>query len=202
MRLSVIVSTALLVPALVWLVIGTYALLHNGFYSYSSLFPLPFKMHSLSLLNVSIFYLVTFLGVTPREPMRNFLIVCSMLFLFNAVYELVFAVFYDSRGLIVALPLALGGGLLVLLLNRKFKFLTRDKTKISLAVLCFSCFLALMLTLYESGFFEHLRLYLSGHTAIDPHNPLWILSKIIALWMLFPLLNLSKAGEREKATDT
>lgn len=197
MKLSTIVSAALLVPAVVWIAIGIYALLHNGFYSYSSLFPFPFRMHTLSLLNVSVFYLVTFLVVTPCEPMRNFLIVCSMLFLFNAVYEFVFALFYDSRGLIVALPLVLGGGLLVLLLNRKFKFLTSDRRKISLAIVCFSCFLVVMLLLNRSGFFEYVRSYLSGETSTDPQNPLWILSKIICLWMLFPLLKFSNAGEQK-----
>ena len=194
MKLSTIVSAALLVPAVVWIAIGIYALLHNGFYSYSSLFPFPFRMHTLSLLNVSVFYLVTFLVVTPCEPMRNFLIVCSMLFLFNAVYEFVFAVFYDWKGLMVALPLILGGFALVLLLNRKYSFLTKDKRKISLAMLCFSSFLMLMLTLNQSGFFEQVRLYLSGQTETDPHNPLWILSKIVCLWTLFPLLRISLVG--------
>lgn len=170
------------------------ALLQNGFYSYSSLFPFPFRMHSLSLLNVSIFYLVTFLAVTPREPVKNFAITCSMLFLFNAIYEFSFAIFYDLRGLIVALPLVVGAVVLVLLLNRRFKFLTRDKRNISLAMLSFSCFIVVMFTLNQSGFFEQVRFYLSGQTANDPHNPLWILSKIICLWMLFPMLEFSKVA--------
>jgi len=123
--------------------------------------------------------------------MKNFLITCSMLFLFNAVYEFVFAVFYDWRGMLVALPLVLGGFALVFLLNRKYGFLTKDRKKISLAMLCFSCFLLLMLMLNQSGFFEQVRLYLSGQTATDPHNPLWILSKTASLWMLFPLLKRS-----------
>jgi len=188
------VSTALALPAVVWSVIGLSDLFQNGLYGYSSLFPFPFKMHTLSLLNVSTFYLVTFLLVTPHKPMRNFLITCSLLFLFNAVYEFVFAVFYDWRGLIVALPLVVGGFVLVLLLNLKYKFLTKDRRKISLAMICFSCFLLLMLTLSQSGFFEQVRLYLSGQRGTDPHNLLWILSKIVCLWMLFPLLKLSRVG--------
>jgi len=188
------VSSVLLLPALVWSVIGLNDLFRNGLYSYSSLFPFPFKMHTLSLLNVSMFYLATFLVVTPHKPVKNFLITCSLLFLFNAVYEFVFAVFYDWKGLMVALPLVLGGFALVLLLNRKYSFLTNDKRKISLAMLCFSSFLLLMLTLNQSGFFEQVRLYLSGQTETDPHNPLWILSKIVCLWTLFPLLRISLVG--------
>jgi len=194
MRLPTMVKGVLLLPALAWLAIGSNDLFRNGLYSYSSLFPFPFKMHTLSLLNIGMFYLTTFLVVTPHKPVKNFLITCSLLFLFNAVYEFAFAVFYDWKGLIVTFPLVLGGLALVLLLNRRYSFLTSDRRKISLAMICFSCFFLLMLTLNQSGFFEQVRLYLSGQTATDPHNLLWIVSKMVCLWTLFPLLKISRFG--------
>lgn len=188
MTLTRTVNAALLSPALVWSAIGLRDLLQNGFHSYTSLFPIPFKTHTLSLLNMTAFYIVTFLIITPRRPVRNFSIATSLIFLFNALYEFVYAIFYDVTALVVALPLLTGGIVLILVLNRKLHLLTRHKSKIFLAVLLFFCFLAVMITLNQTGFFAQVHLYLSGQTANDPHSPLWFLSKVLCLWMLFPLL--------------
>jgi hypothetical protein len=42
-----------------------------------------------------------------------------------------------------------------------------------------------MLMLSHIGFFAQMHLYLSGQTTNDPHNPLWILSKTLCVWMFF-----------------
>jgi hypothetical protein len=41
------------------------------------------------------FLVATFLTLTPRKPLRNLTVVVTLVFLFNAVYEFVYAIFYD-----------------------------------------------------------------------------------------------------------
>jgi len=210
MKLSTIVNVILLFPAVVWSVNGINNLLKNGFYSYTFLLPFALKIHTISLLNITIFYLITFLIIKPQKPVKNFSISSSLLFLSNAVYEFVYAIFFCNAlvlaprfegpapppfgGIILALPLVLGGILLLRFLNLRFHFLTNDKNKIFLFLLCFSSFIAVMLMLNHTGFFAQMHLYLSGQTTNDPHNPLWFLSKILCVWMFFALLDLSKIG--------
>ncbi|MBS7622818.1 hypothetical protein KEJ39_03980 [Candidatus Bathyarchaeota archaeon] len=180
-----------------WLVNGIKTLAENGLYSYSSLFPLPVELHTVSVLNISFFYVAVFLGVRPHKPLRNFTISCSLLFLSNAVYELIYGVFLDWKSLTVTLPLSLGGIALVVFLNRRFHFLTNDGKRILLLALCLVGLIAIMSSLNEAGFFEEMRLYFNGLTAKDPHNVLWILSKILSVWMFCPILAVSQGLGRE-----
>ena len=46
-----------------------------------------------------------------------------------------------------------------------------------------------MFILNYTGFFAQVDLWLKGQTTNDPHNPLWILSKFLCVWMFFPLLD-------------
>lgn len=189
MKLDRIVSAILLLPAVVWSVSGITSLVENGLYSYVFLFPLPVKFHTVSVLNISIFYLVTFLMIRPHRPVKNFSISSSMLFLSNAVYELIYGIFLDWRSLLVTMPLVLGGIIVLLVLNRRFDFLSKDKNRILLFILCFSGFMVVMLTLNYAGFFAEMQLYLGGQATKDPHNPVWILSKTLSVWMFFPILH-------------
>jgi len=196
-ELDRVASVMLLLPGLAWLVNGIRALAENGLYSYSFLFPLPVKFHTVSVLNISLFYVAVFLAVRPHKPLRNFAISCSLLFLSNAVYELIYGIFMHWKSLTVTLPLSLGGIALVLFLSRRFHFLTNDRKRILLHVLCLVGLIAIMTSLNEVGFFEEMRLYLSGLTAKDPHNLLWILSKTLSVWMFLPVLVLSQGLSRE-----
>jgi len=203
-ELSKIVNAILLFPAVIWSITGINNLLKNGFNSYTFLLPFPLKIHTISLLNITIFYLITFLIIKPHKPVKNFLISFSLLLLSNAVYEFVYAIFMCNAlilarqfggpappfgGIILALPLVLGGILLLRFLNLKFHFLTNYKNRIFLFLLCFFSFIAVMLLLNHTGFFAQMPLYLSGQATNDPHNPLWILSKTLCAWMFFPLLD-------------
>jgi len=196
-ELDKVASVVLLLPGLAWSVNGIRALTENGLYSYSFLFPLPVKLHTVSVLNISLFYVAVFLAVTPHKPLRNFAISCSLLFLSNAVYELIYGFFLDWKSLAVTLPLSLGGMALVLFLNRRSRFLSNDKRRILLLVICLVGLIAIMTSLDEAGFFEEMRLYLSGLTAKDPHNHLWILSKTLSVWMFFPILAVSHGLRRK-----
>ncbi|NWG08786.1 MAG: hypothetical protein HXX80_00475 [Nitrososphaerales archaeon] len=192
-QLAKIVSGILLFPALVWSLIAIDVVVKNGIYSYTFVPPLPFRIHALSLLNMAIFYVVTFLTILPHKPLKNFSIALSSLFLSNTIYELIFGILYDWTSLIVTLPLVSGGIILLLFLNGRFHFLTRDKDHLLLFILCFSTLIALMLILNQTGFFAEMHLYLTGQSMKDPHNMLWILSKVLSVWMLFPLLNVLSA---------
>jgi len=75
-ELDKVVSGVLLLPGLAWSISGIRALAENGLYSYSFLFPLPVKFHTVSVLNISLFYVAVFLGVRPHKPSRNFAISC------------------------------------------------------------------------------------------------------------------------------
>jgi len=215
-ELSKIVNVILLFPAVVWSVNGINDLLKNGFYSYTFLTPLPFKIHTFTLLPSTTFYLTTFLIIKPHKPVKNFLIPFSFLILSIAAYEFVYGIFMINtsmpaphfggptpphpplgpfEGSILAL---LGGIPLLFFLNRRFHFLTNDKNRIFLFLLGFSGFIAVMLMLSHTGFFAQMHLYLSGQTTNDPHNPLWILSKTLCVWMFFPLLNLYQKSEESK----
>jgi len=181
-------SLVLLLPAVVWSVSGIKNMIENGFYSYTFLLPLPFRTHTVSVLNISIFYLVAFIMIRPHEPIKNFSISCSLLFLSNAVYELIYGIFYDWTSLIVTVPLVICGIIVSLFLNRRFHFLSNDKNRILLFIVLFGSLVTVMLTLNNAGFFAEMRLYLSGQTADDPHNPLWILSKTLSVWMFLMVL--------------
>ncbi|MFQ5821673.1 MAG: hypothetical protein ACE5I5_16940 [Candidatus Heimdallarchaeota archaeon] len=205
--LNKIVDVILLLPAVVWSINGIIDLLKNGLYSYTFLLPFSFKIHTFTLLPIATFYLTTFLIIKPHKKAKNFLISSSLLFLSNAVYEFVYGIFmintimsaphFDGptpphppigpfEGSILVL---LGGIPLLFLLNRRFHFLTNYRNKIFLFLLWFSSFIVVMLLLNYTGFFAQIHLYLRGQTTNDPHNPLWILSKILCMWMFFPLLD-------------
>lgn len=197
MELDKVANVVLLLPGLVWSIIGVRTLAENGLFRYSFLLPLPVRFHTVSVLNISFFYVAVFLCVTRHKPLSRFTISCSLLFLSNAVYELIYGIFLDWKSLAVALPLSLGGTALLLLLNRRFHFLINDKRRILLLALCLIGLIAIMNSLNETGFFEEMRLYLRGLTAKDPHNYLWILSKTLNVWMFFPVLILSRGLRRE-----
>jgi len=188
MELGRIVSAILLFPAIIWSVSGIRNLVENGLYGYTFLFLLPLKFHTVTVLNISIFYLITFLMVRPYKPVKNFSISSSLLFLSNAVYELIYGIFLDWSSLLVTIPLVLGGIILLVLLNWRFHFLSNDNNRIFLFLVCFFSFMAIILMLNQAGFFAEMQLYLSGRTTNDPHNPLWILSKTLSVWMFFPVL--------------
>jgi hypothetical protein len=210
-NLNKIVDVVLLLPAVVWFLNGIIVLFKNGLYSYTFLLPSYFKIHTFTILSITTFYLTAFLIIKPRKPVKNFLIPFSFLFLFVAVYEFVYGIFMINTlmsaphfgGPTPPLPppgpfpgpfggsiLALLGGIpLLFFLNRRFHFLTTNRNKIFLFLLCFSSFIAVMLILNYTGFFAQIHLYLSGQITNDPHNPLWILSKILCMWMFFPLLD-------------
>jgi hypothetical protein len=206
--LNKIVDAILLLPAVVWSLTGIIDILKNSLYGYTFLLPFPLKIHTFTLLPSAAFYLTTFLIIKPHKPVKNFLIPFSFLFLSMAVYEFVYGIFMIStlmpaphfggptqphpppgpfEGSILAL---LGGIPLLLFLNRRFHFLTNDKRKVFLFLMCFSGFVAVMLVVNHMGFFAQMHLYLSGQTTNNPHNALWILSKILCVWMFFPLLDL------------
>jgi len=217
-NLNKIVDVILLLPAAVWSLNGIIDLLKNGLYSYTFLLPFSFKIHTITLLPSTTFYLTTFLIIKPHKPVKNFLIPFSFLILSIAAYEFVYGIFmintlmpaphfggptptpnppgptppHPQLGPFEGSILALLGGIpLLFFLNRRFHFLTNDKRKIFLFLMCFSGFIAVMLVLNHMGFFAQIRLYLSEQTTNDPHNPLWILSKILCIWMFFPLLDFS-----------
>lgn len=173
---------------MVWSINGMKTLAEIGPYSYTFLFPLPAKFHTVSVLNISLFYLVTFLVTKPREPVKNFSISASLIFLSNTFYELMYGIFLDWRSLMITFPLVLGGIILLILLNRRFHFLTNDKHRLFLFLLCLLALVAVMFTLDRAGFFAEMQLYLGGRITKDPHTPLWILSKTLSMWMFFPIL--------------
>ncbi len=185
-----IVSAVLLVPTLVWSFTALYSLVRNGIYSNASLFPFSFRVHALSLLNMAVFYIVIFLIILPRRPLRSFSIPLSLLFLSNAVYELIYGVLYDWTSLQVTLPFTAAGIAILSFINKRFHFLKRDEKGILRFGACFSIFIAIMLTLNQTGFFTEMRLYLTGQTTNDPHNPLWIISKALSVWMFSLLLSV------------
>lgn len=203
-----IISVILLFPAIAWSFNGIINLLKNGLYSYTFLSPFPFKIHTFTLLPITTFYLTTFLIIKPHRPFRNFLIPFSFILLSLAFYEFVYGIFMINaltlvphfRGPAPLHPLIgpfegsmlalLGGIPLLFSLNRQFRFLTSDQKRVFLFLLCFSSFIAVMLILNSTGFFAQMHLYLSRRIIKDPHNPLWILSKILCAWMFFPLLDL------------
>ena len=210
-----IVDVILLLPAVVWSLIGIIDILKNGLYSYTFLLPFPLKIHTFTLLPITTFYLATFLIIKPRKPVKNFLMSFIFIFLSIAAYEFVYGIFMINtlmpapqfggptlphpplvfEGSILAL---LGGIPLLFFLNRRFHFLTNDKRKIFLFLMCFSGFIAVMLVLNHMGFFAQMHLYLSGQATNDPHNPLWILSKILCIWMFFPLLDFYSNPSRKR----
>lgn len=196
-NLNKIVDAILLLPAVVWSINGIIDLFNNGLYSYTFLLPTPFKIHTFTLLPIATFYVTSFLIIQPHKPIKNFLISFSLLFVSTAVYEFVYAIFMSPHtspnppfgGVIASLPFVLGGILLLLFLNRRFHFLTNNRKRIILFLLGFSSLIAVLLILSYTGFFAQINPWLMGQTTNDPHNPLWILSKILCMWMFFPLLD-------------
>jgi len=211
-NLDKMIDVILLLPAVVWFLNGIFSLLTNGLYSYTYLIPLPFKIHTFTLIPITTFYLTTYLVIKPHKQVRNFLIAFLFAFLSMAVYEFVYGIFmvktqtsipYSEsppplhpphrlspfgpfEGSIIALLI---GTPLLLFLNRRFHFLTKSRNRILLFLTCFLSFIAVMTILDYTGFFAQVDLWIKGQTTKDPHNPLWILSKFLSIWMFFPLLD-------------
>jgi len=203
-----IITVILLLPAMIWFLNGIINLIKNGLYSYTPLSPFHFKIHTITLLPITAFYLTMFIIIKPYRPFRNFFISFSFIFLSLAVYEFIYGIFMINalmpappfrgpnpphppigpfEGSILAL---LGGVPSLLSLNRRFHFLTKDTKQVLLFLLLLSSFIAVMFVLNSTGFFKQMHLYLSRRTPRDPHNPLWMLSKILCVWMFFPLIDL------------
>ena len=89
-NLDKMIDVILLLPAVVWFINGIFSLLTNGLYSYTYLIPLPFKIHTFTLIPITTFYLTTFLIIKPHKPVKNFLIAFLFIFLSIAVYEFVY----------------------------------------------------------------------------------------------------------------
>ncbi len=195
-NLNKIVDVILLFPAVAWSINGIIDLFRNGLYSYTFLLPTHFKIHTFTLLPIATFYVTSFLIIKPHKPIKNFLISFSLLFLSTAVYEFVYAIFMSPHtspnppfgGVIASLPFVLGGILLLLFFNRRFHFLANDRKRIIHFLLGFSGLIAVLLILSYTGFFAQINPWLMGQTTNDPHNLLWILSKILCMWMFLPLL--------------
>jgi surface polysaccharide O-acyltransferase-like enzyme len=162
------------------------------------------KLHTVSVLNISVFYLTAFLLTRPPKPVKNFSISSMLLFLSSAVYELVYGVFLDWGSLKVTIPLVVVGAGALFFLNRRFHFLVYSRQRSLLFLSGFACLVAVMFALNGSGFFEEMRLCLNGRTAKDPHNLLWMLSKTVGVWMFLPLLSSisvkSRTGEKQRST--
>ena len=201
MELGKKAGAILLFPDVAWSLAGIKSLAEIGPYSYTFLFPLPLKFHTVSVLNMSLFYLVTFLAIRPLKAFKNFSISSSLLFLSNAFYELTYGIFLDWSSLRVTLPLVACGIILLVFLNRRFHFLSNDKNMILLFLVCFSSFIGVMLALFHTGFFAEMQLYLSGRALNDPHNPLWIVSKTLSVWMFFPVLYPIFVRNRNEVAD-
>ena len=220
-NLNKMIDVILLLPVVVWLLNGIFTLLINGLYSYTYLIPFPFKIHTFTMLPVTTFYLTTYLVIKPHKPVKNFLIAFLLIFLSMAVYEFVYGIFMINTQMSAPhflsppsqhpryrmLPFGpFEGSIIVLLvgtpllffLNQRFHFLTKDRNGILLFLLCSLSFIVVMLILDHTGFFIQADLWLKGQTTKNPHNPLWILSKFLCVWMFFPLLNFyTKTPEEE-----
>jgi len=211
-----LVSVILLLPAIIWLLNGIINLLGEGLYSYTFLLPSSFKIHTVTLIAITTFYITVLLTLKPHNPLRNFLVSTLLIFLSNALYEFVYFLFMCNVHILLPpphhrhparLPLPISmmlsimvgprsiiglllGMLLLLLLNLKFHFLRTDRVRILLFLLGFSGFITSMFTLNQMGFFRAVHLYLRRLTPRDPHNPIWMLSKILCIWMFLPLLDV------------
>lgn len=215
MRVPVKVLFALFgAPALLWSLAGLGDLIQKGLYGHTLLPPLHFRIHTVTLLSLTSFFLTAFLLVRPRRPVRNFLIPLPFLFLSMAAYELVFFVFMSRVlagapppgrpspaplpiPLLVLLSVLAGPGsvfgvliglLWLWLLDLKLRFLNRGRRGFLLFLVGFVGFLVVMTVLHCTGFFREVHLYLSGRTPHDPHNLLWLFSKVLCVWMFFPLI--------------
>ena len=184
-----LVSLIMIIPALVWSSTALYNIVRDGIYSNTSLFPFSFRVHAFSLLNMAVFYIITFLIILPHRPLKNFSRSLALLFLSNSSYELIYGIMYDWTSLGATLPLTIVSILVLLLLNRRFHFLANGKKNLLWLVACFTILITIMLTLNQMGFFTEMRLYLTGQSMNDPHNLLWIISKFLSVWMFFPLVN-------------
>lgn len=217
-KLDTIADVILLLPAVIWFFNGMFSLLTDGLYSYTSLIPLSFEVHTFTLLPITTLYLATFLAIKPHEPLKNFLIAFLFVFLSMAVYEFVYGIFMINtqisaphiggtppmhpshrmppfgpfEGSILALLIGMP---LLFFLDRRFHFLTKDRNTLLLFLACFLGFIAGMFILDYMGFFAQADLWLKEQTTKDPHNPLWILSKFLCVWMFFLLLDRRKARD-------
>lgn len=225
-----VINVVLLLPAIAWSLNGIIDLLKNGLYGYTFLLPFSFKIHTITLLSITTFYMTTFLIIKPHKPVKNFLISSLFIFLSMAIYEFVYFIFMINIPTLTLppqplrlpaqppspLPFPLSlildilvgprsilgvllGIVLLSFLNLQFHFLITNKRNIFLFLMCLSCFIVIMLVLNHMGFFAQMHLYLSRQTTNDPHNPLWVLSKILCVWMFFPLLDLRSNISRIEA---
>jgi len=190
LNLDEIVDAILLSPAVVWTVNGIIDISKEGVYTYTFLLPFSFKIHTITLLSITTFYLTTFLIVKPHKPVKNFLISSLFIFLSMGIYEFVYFIFMInapaptlppkpsrppppppplSFPLSLILNILVGprsifgillGIILLSFLNLQFHFLITNKRNIFLFLLCFSSFIAVMLVLSHMGFFAQMHLYL------------------------------------------
>jgi hypothetical protein len=74
------------------------------------------------------------------------------------------------------------------LINRKNNLFNFKKINVYFSLVIFTIFLTVMIILREQGFFLKTLLWFSGITHTNPHNLLWVLSKLLAMLMFFPII--------------
>ena len=89
---DIIIDVMLILPSVAWLFSGIFSLSTNGLFGYTYLTPLPFKIHTFTLIPITTFYLTTFIIIKPHSPIRNFLIALSLTIISIAVYEFVYGI--------------------------------------------------------------------------------------------------------------
>jgi len=87
------IGVMLILSPVVWLFNGIFSLSINGLFGYTFLIPLPFKIHTFTLIPITIFYLATFIIIKPHSPVKNFLIALSLTIISIAIYEFVYGIF-------------------------------------------------------------------------------------------------------------
>ncbi|GIW66727.1 MAG: hypothetical protein KatS3mg095_0625 [Candidatus Parcubacteria bacterium] len=75
-------------------------------------------------------------------------------------------------------------------INKNYNFLNAQKINIYISLFIFIFFLIIMIILRQQGFFIKTLFWFTGFMDINPHNLLWVLSKLLAMLMFLPIIKI------------
>jgi len=171
-----------LVVAIVWIISSIYSIITNGWFGRAVILILPnwtIRIHSLTVLSITSFFLFTFWCLNYLLPHVRTPVACAITALGFLFYDFSWIVCdfltTGSGNPIIQLCLVLAAILILLFHNKFYHYLSFQRW---IFIVILSIHVVSMYLLSVSGFFQTL------HAGLDPHpgNWLWFVGKFTGIW--------------------
>jgi hypothetical protein len=149
-----------------------------------------YKFHAWSFIVYGLFMFFVLLKLIRYiHPIYSLMIAFTLSMIGNDVYETLWQYIMWETGInsyfIQYIVVDAGMIIMILAINREFKFFKFNKMFVILLLIEYLSFGVLAYT----GHYVAMRIWFtSNFTSPDPHNWIWMINKALSVWMLYPLV--------------